>query len=428
MAAACAALGALWATPNLGGAEGVYDALPIKDSEQRLIQNAAAYEDLFLRRGYRYESPALEAFLTRVGSTLAPRPTDPYVKYRFHILRDPSPNAFALPDGQVYVNTGMLAGIENEAQLAALLAHEVHHTAGHHGLLSHRSARRKIITGMVLGPLTLGVGDIFLAMSVMGYSRELEEEADRLGLKKMHAAGYDPRQMAALFDLYGGDPEGLVVEEKASKWSSHPELSARVASARAGANSLLKGKAPGLKVNAQGYRRLARQVTLDTIQDLIHADFPRAALAMAKWHLSEDAADGVRHLAVGECYLALGAREARVGDLTKRQKRSNQWARYARTREEREEERRKTDEGRRALGANMETARRAFLRALELDRGLAEAHRGLGYALDGLGRPVEAGKQFVIYLKARPQAADRPVVLAHMREINDKIKKGGRSR
>jgi len=424
-----ALLGAPASSMVRAGAGGVYEALPLDDDdEERLLRNVNAYEDLFVRRGYRYETSELDAFVGRVGAALTPRSTDPYIKYRFRILRDPQANAFALPDGQVYVNTGMLAGLENEAQLAALLAHEIQHTAGHHGLLSYRSARRKIITSMVLGPLTLGVGDVFLALSVAGYSRELESEADRLGLERMHAAGYDPRQMAALFELFGGDPEGESVQTSGSKWSTHPETLARVESARTQAARRLGGRPANLKVNAQGYRRLARQAGLDTVQDMIAADYPRAALGMARWLLSEDATDAGRHLAVADSYLALGARQAQVGDLSNKEKRANRWARYTHTREEREERRLGTEEGRKALRVNMDLARRSYLRALELNPNLPEARRGLGYALDGLDRPQDAGVHFVAYLKARPGAADRELVLDRMREINGKIKRGGKVR
>jgi len=55
-------------------------------------------EDLFVRRGYRYEDDGLEAMLARVGASLAPKPTDDYIHYRFHVLRDVEPNAFALPE------------------------------------------------------------------------------------------------------------------------------------------------------------------------------------------------------------------------------------------------------------------------------------------------------------------------------------------
>jgi predicted Zn-dependent protease len=404
--------------------------MPLKDSEQKLLENAGATEDLFARRGYRYSDAGLEALVSRIGARLAPKPTDPYLRWRFHILRDPQPNAFALPDGQVYVNTGLLAILENEAQLAAILAHEVQHGAGHHGLRAYRSVKRKMITSMVLGPLTLGMGDIFLMLSVMGYSRDLEDEADRLGVGRMLEAGYDPRQMARTFVLLDRDPEGELIRVK-SKWSTHPELTARVETTRALAQTLLKQRrVADLKVNGPGFRALARRAGLDTVQDLVAGDYPRTAVALARALLREKPTDAERHLALGDALRGLGAR-ALISDpdsLTRREKRENVWARSTLTRDEREERRLETPEGRQALKRNLEQARQAYLEAQRLEPGLAEVSRGLGYALKGLGQPIEAGKHFVAYLKARPSADDRAVVLAELQEINAQVKKKARGK
>ena len=92
----------------------------------------------------------------RVGHALRPPPSDDYIEYEFFVLRDPSPNAFALPNGHIYVHTGMLARLRDEDQLAALLAHEINHVAGHHGIVDHRATRKKAIAGMVLGSSAAG--------------------------------------------------------------------------------------------------------------------------------------------------------------------------------------------------------------------------------------------------------------------------------
>jgi predicted Zn-dependent protease len=414
------------ATPARAAGKGVYEPMPLRDSEVKLIENSGATEDLFQRRGYRYSEAGLEELVARIGARLAPKPTDPYIRWRFHVLRDPQPNAFALPDGQVYVNTGLLAILENEAQLAAILAHEVQHAAGHHGLRTYRSVKRKMITSMVLGPLTLGVGDIFLALSVMGYSRDLEEEADALGARRMLEAGYDPRQMARTFELLDRDPEGELIRVK-SKWSTHPDLTARVETTRGLAQEMLKQRrGADLKMNGPGFRALARRASLDTVQDLVAGDYPRTAVVLARALLRERQADAERHLALGDALRGLGAREMITdGDpLNRRQKRQALWARATLTRDEREGKRLETPEGRQALKRNLEQARQAYQEALRLQPGLAEARRGLGYALKGLGRPIDAGKEFVAYLKARPRAEDRAVVLAELQEINQQVKKG----
>jgi tetratricopeptide (TPR) repeat protein len=158
----------------------------------------------------------------------------------------------------------------------------------------------------------------------------------------------------------------------------------------------------------------------------VAGDYPRTAVVLARALVRERPADAAGHLALADALRGLGAREmiADGDSLTRREKRENVWARAALTREEREERRLETPEGRQALKRNLEQARQSYLEALRLDPGLAEARRGLGYALKGLGRPIDAGKEFVAYLKARPQAEDRPVVLAELQEINEQVKKG----
>lgn len=409
--------------------EGFFGPLELKNSEQPLMKTVHDTEDLFIRRGYRYDAPDLETLLNRLASRLAPKPTDDYIRYRVHLLRDVTPNAFALPDGQVYVNTGLLAVLENEAQIAAVLAHEVTHTAGHHGILSYRSVRRKAITSMALGPLTLGVGDYFLARSVFGYSRELEDEADRLGARRLVQAGYDPRQVIRMLELLDDDPEGERPAAKSTKWSTHPELQARSAATRAMLPALTAGVRPGsLTTGAPGWRRVTRKVSIDTANDLIEADYPRAALALARRLVSEDGGDAAAHLALADARRALGARTTIDGEsaLTDKEKRRNLTRRVYLTRDERQERLLETDEGRQTLRRNLDAARQSYLRALELDSGLAEAHRGLGFALEGLDRPRDAGQEFVTYLRARPQAPDKPIIVDHLKQITDRLKRGGK--
>lgn len=414
----------------LAEGEGFYGPLALKDSELQLMKNASATEDQFVRHSYRYDSPELEAALKRIGGTLAPKPTDDYIRYRFFVVRDIEPNAFALPDGQVYVNSGLLAVLENEAQLAGVLAHEVHHTAGHHGILSYRSARHKVIASAILGPLTLGVGDYFLAMSVFGYSRDLEEEADRLGLKRMLMAGYDPRQVPRMLQILAQDPEGENPEFK-SKWATHPALMARVDYTQAMLPGVMVGhKTEPLKVNAQGYRSMVRRVSLDTVQDLIAADEPRTAVTLAQRLLKEDGDDPAALIALGDARCALGPLALLGGeaDLTNKQKVKNLRQKAYYTRSEREAKLLEAPEGRETLRKNLDLARQSYQRALTIDGSAAEAHRGLGHVYNRLGRPIDAGKEFVIYLKARPQAPDKPVILGELKAINATLKKGGTKR
>jgi predicted Zn-dependent protease len=419
----------LLAGPARATGEGCYTPLEVDDSEQQLLTNAEATEAQLERHGYVYGDRALTAAVTRVGRLVSPKPTDPYLSYRFTVVRDIEPNAYTLPDGQVYVNTGLLALLDNEAMLAALLGHEVNHAAGHHGILSYRSARRKMTTGLVLGPLTLGVGDYFFVRSISGYSRDLEDEADARGVKAMVQAGYDPRQMVALFELLGTDRAGERPEMKPSKWSTHSELKARAEAVRAA----IPGLTPGMKLDRlrvgeeSAFRRLVRRAALDDANDLVGADFPRRAISLATRLAAEAPGDAMPRLILGDARRALGARANIEGEpavVTDEEKRAALRRRASVTRDESRKVLQETPEGRLAIHTNNESALREYSRALEIDPGLAEAHRGKGYALEALGRRKEAGQEFVLYLRARPDAEDRPIVLEHLKGIRAGLKQG----
>jgi predicted Zn-dependent protease len=390
------------------------------------MKTVSEYEELFLRRGYRYSSPEVEEAVERIGQTLALSPTDSYIRYRFHVLRDPEMNAFALPDGQIYINTGLLAAVENEAQLAAILAHEVHHTAGHHTILSYRSIRTKVISSMVLGPLTLGLSDIFLMLSIYGYSRDLEEEADRKGIRRVLEAGYDPREMSRVFEVLAGDPEDEK-PKRSTAYSTHPQLQSRSSYTRALGTEILEGTNPAaLRVEALVYRRLVRRLSLATVLDLVAADYPRSAHSLATRLVAEVPNDAAGHLVLGDATRALGARPVEGGEsaATEAEKRKNVKEREQLTRSEREAARLDTPEGRERLRRNMEAAQRSYAQALTIDPELAEAHRGIGLALMRLDDPEGAGRELLVYLQARPFALDRPLMLAHLKELTRKIKEG----
>ncbi len=123
----------------------------------------------------------------------------------------------------------------------------------------------------------------------------------------------------------------------------------------------------------------------------------------------------------------MGARPLKLGpaaEVTDKEKKQNLKERAKLTRAEWEAERLATPEGKESLRHNLEAARQSYQRALELDPNLPEAHRGLGLTLAGLDDPENAGRELVIYLKTRPDAADRPVITARLKELTEKIKKG----
>ena len=151
------------------------------------------------------------------------------------------PNAFALPNGSIYINTGLLALLEDENQLAAVLAHEVMHVSHRHTYLRNRSMRKATLAINIINTIgtwtpasgTVGlainliatVSPFMLALSVLGYSRDQEKEADLEGMKAATAAGFVPDGMPNSFRSMQKDIEG---EQLGSFYSDHPKLKERV--------------------------------------------------------------------------------------------------------------------------------------------------------------------------------------------------------
>jgi Zn-dependent protease with chaperone function len=111
-----------------------------------LLEEVNLLERRLEREGLVYADAATNAYLQRIGETLLPRDQHlENVQWKFRALRDPVPNAFALPNGSIYVNTGLIALLENESQLAAMLAHEITHVLKRHTYLQNRSNRKKFL-------------------------------------------------------------------------------------------------------------------------------------------------------------------------------------------------------------------------------------------------------------------------------------------
>lgn len=181
----------------------------------------------------------VQEFVTRIGESLIPAhqkslaPGDPQrIPFRFYVVSDKDANAFATANGIVVINSGMLVLLENEAQLAAVIAHEISHATQEHTwrqLNKDKGKRTAVqIGGIAAAAFGLyGVSNLMqltMAAMVNGYQRRLENQADRIGLEYMTAAGYDPREAPRVWKLmakrYGSAPTNFF-------WSSHENPAAR---------------------------------------------------------------------------------------------------------------------------------------------------------------------------------------------------------
>lgn len=228
--------------------------------ERRIWAQAEKEEEKLEKSGKVYDDPLLEEYLSRLADRLvgdeAKEAGGPGI--RVTVFRDPTLNAFAMPNGRVYVHTGLLARVENEAQLAMILGHELTHVTNRDALRFERDATNKMIALNVLAiaasigvavaagkqaergnqvgaavlsqtaSAILGLGLQLAAIAAInGYGRDIEREADEKGLARMAKAGYDPKQAPRVFELLkkdGGDPSRL----ENFFFGNHPRLDERI--------------------------------------------------------------------------------------------------------------------------------------------------------------------------------------------------------
>jgi predicted Zn-dependent protease len=202
-------------------------------------------------QGGRYQvDPELTAYVRQVGKRLADV-SDRKFDYEFVVLNNGVPNAWALPGGKIAVNRGLLYELNNEAELAAVLGHEVSHAAIGHG--AQAMSRGTLMQGvMAIGKVAMAAsdnnryGDYVLGQAQLGaqlvtqhYGRDAEREADHYGIQYMVKAGYDPHAAISLQETFV-----VLFEDKKSDWmqgmfASHPPSAERVENNRAQVAALM---------------------------------------------------------------------------------------------------------------------------------------------------------------------------------------------
>jgi predicted Zn-dependent protease len=235
---------------------------PLKD-ERRLWESASEEEGKLQENITPYQDPLLVDYLNDIVTRLNPpmMAANPELGYRVRVIEDPTLNAFAYPHGSLYLHTGLLARMENEDQLATVLAHEMSHVEGRHMLRHRRSARNKqigfsiaaiaaavVVAGEqgdsyrqgkygqaarigVLSDVMIGLGlQLAYLAAVNGYGRDLESEADSGAFDKLVAAGYNPEQAPLVFEALLAE-RGDSGKTEAFFFGSHPRLAMRIENA-----------------------------------------------------------------------------------------------------------------------------------------------------------------------------------------------------
>ncbi|MFP4014948.1 MAG: M48 family metalloprotease [Chitinispirillaceae bacterium] len=312
---------------------------------------------------------SLEKYLNDIlGRLLQPGEKERY-NLNVRILRSRSINAFATPHGTIYICTGLLARMVNEAQLAALLGHELVHVVNRHAqknlagmkARSRSNAQARIGLGLLLGDGISGaITGAALKSAVTGYSRDLEREADSLGLLRMVNAGYSPREFHNLFLIL---QEYLVTENIKEPYffSTHPLVKERIENYNEFMANNPDVSESGLKEDSV-FRCKARDVVIYDARINYAAGRPDLAGYQVDRLLAADSCDA-------DALVLMGNIERLIAP------RSTEPIRW-------------------------------YKKALECDPGNRAALRGIGYVYFTLGRREDAARSLSRYTDVAPGAAD----------------------
>ena len=328
-------------------------------------------EESRLRRSpFNLKDPQLQSYIQDIACRLG---AEHCPDIRVYVMRTPFFNASMAPNGMMQVWTGLLLRVENEAQLAAVLGHEIGHYLARHSIERLRQARSNMAAAQIMGLFGLvgAIGQLGVAASMMAYSRDNESEADRIGLLLMHKAGY-------------------ATEEAAKVWKNlQLELKERP---DGGARNPLFATHPAPEDRQQELAALAATYQGGTPHD---AEWQkRVQPFLREWLIDE---------------IKRGQHEETIALLTRLARDIPTRPEYLVARGETYRLRAGKDDFDKALGD--------YQAALGLEGVPAEAYRGLGMIQRLREQPAEARTNLLRYLELAPQAPDAGMIKSYVEEL-----------
>jgi len=242
--------------------------LTLMSQSQEVALGVKQYPQAQQTQGGQYQvDPALQDYVNRVGQKLAKVSDQPTLPYEFVVLNNSTPNAWALPGGKIAVNRGLLVLLEDEAELAAVLGHEIVHAAARHSAAAMTQQQILGAGVAILGATTQNTdyGDLISLGSQFGgsayiakYGRDNELESDQYGMKYMAAAGYDPQGAVRLQEKFVALSKGSQAGGLEALFASHPPSQSRV-----DANIKHARKLPSGATNRTQYQQAIGQLKRD---------------------------------------------------------------------------------------------------------------------------------------------------------------------
>lgn len=350
----------------------------LEEDETRLWLRFEETEKWIQKSGLIYHDEVLEIYLNDIAQKLQPPATLKNISFRIKILKYHLPNAFSFPTGLILIDTGALSRLENEAQLATILGHEMIHTTHRHALKKFRDSKNKSAFLATVTYGTGGLGGIIGALgaltTVMSYSRELETEADTEGFKLMAGAGYDPEEAPKFYLYMRKEYEEEKIKEE-HFFGTHPRFQERAENYENLLKTKYKDKQGGVQ-NSEVFMEKIHRVILDNASlDLKAGRFKIAERGVEKY-LTIKPNDPKAYCFLGEIY----RQKAEKGDLEK--------------------------------------AKEHYQKAISIDPSYPDAHKGIGFIYFKQGEKEQAKKCLKQYLSLSPQTMDKAYIEEYLKQCN----------
>lgn len=266
---------------------------------EKELQDGSNAEAQEARKKYYYGDEFLQAYVNDLGQSLVPKDAPSDVYFSFRVINDVTPNAFALPDGRIFVHAGLLSFVDNEAQLAVVLGHEIGHVLERHAAKALKNARsmKTGLFGALMGGAVAGLtgkkeaGDLttqlYMSAVASSYTRKMEDEADVVGIRLTLNRRVDPSQSIGFFEKLKNT---FGEQDRLSNflWGSHPRNVARIENIRESLDGDFKEEYTKLKnagelsVDSGRFRlkasRLIRDTAISWIEDWDRYDIAKANL------------------------------------------------------------------------------------------------------------------------------------------------------
>jgi len=389
-----------------------------ESDERALWAKAEKEEEALLKKARVYDDPLLEEYLARIGDRLTPDDVRNAggPGFKFGVMRDPTLNAFALPNGHIYVHTGLLSRLDNESQLAMILGHEMTHVTHRHALSFQRDIQTKQIVytvaavaasvgvaavagsragkgdyvgAAVIGQTANAILGLGLALTTMaainGYGRDLERDADNAGMENLVRAGYDPKEAPKVFALLRSESKDRGSLETFF-FGSHPRLTERIETTE----GLVKTKyadaaaAPNTTRDTEDFQLRMRTVVRENAYEDIRAGRFTLAQRQLDRVLTITPRDPVAHTYYGDLH-RLQAQRAR-------------------------ETAKKDEHARLALAS--------YEKAVDFEPGAPEPYRQLGFLYYQQKDNAKAKAAFEKYLALKPGAPDAKRIKEYLVELD----------